>query len=259
MGTITSCGRSSLGVPGKLSAIPAASEARWIRTATIRTPKRFVTVWYDEDGNVTGDPDEAAYALEVDEDSEDAREFEEARHEYHASRQNLGNSDDDDDDDGPWVPPPGSGGSQDPCAGGCPPPGDTSAEERPGVCFGAGTLVLMGDGSSRPIEHIRLGDVVMAFEGLGPLEPRAVIGRREQIREVVSVGGTLATADHPFLRPDGSFTPIGEIGAEGRLIVSDGTDRPAPVIVPVGVMPVYDITVEGLGTYVADGWRVHNW
>ena len=199
-------------------------------------PEELITVWYDEHGNVTGDPDEAAYALEMDEDAEDAQEFQDLRHEHHANEQDWGNSNgDDDDDDGPWVPPPGSGGSPDPGAGGT----------GPGVCFGAGTMVLMADGASRPIEKIRLGDIVMAFEGLGPLEPRAVIGRREQIREVVSVGGTLATPDHPFLRPDGSFTPVGEIGAEGRLIVSDGTDRPAPVIVPVGVMPVYDITVEG--------------
>lgn len=40
-------------------------------------------------------------------------------------------------------------------------------------CFPAGTLVLMGDGSSKPIEDIRLGDIVMADDPLDNLPARA--------------------------------------------------------------------------------------
>lgn len=41
-------------------------------------------------------------------------------------------------------------------------------------CFTSKTPVLMADGTERPIEDIVVGDLVMAFDGFGPLEPAAV-------------------------------------------------------------------------------------
>src|ERR671917_1160403 len=41
-------------------------------------------------------------------------------------------------------------------------------------CLAAGTLVTMGDGSSRPIENIRVGDEVMSCYGTGDMRPSRV-------------------------------------------------------------------------------------
>jgi len=41
-------------------------------------------------------------------------------------------------------------------------------------CFAAETPILMSDGTYKPIEQIKIGDEVMAFDGLGELQPRKV-------------------------------------------------------------------------------------
>jgi hypothetical protein len=40
-------------------------------------------------------------------------------------------------------------------------------------CFPAGTLVLMGDGTSKPIEEIEPGDMVLADDPEDPEKPSA--------------------------------------------------------------------------------------
>jgi len=218
-------------------------------------------VWRDDSGGITVDPDRIHRTEQVSPHSLAYQEFErkglerrmaaqQARQQREA-RQRSRNSGDDND-----RGRSGGGGGG---GGGGASYGGSGTSESGGYCFGAGTLVLMADGSRKPIEDVRLGDILMAFDGLGELEPRAVIGRREQIRDVVSLGGTLVTPDHKFLQPDGSFLAVGTIAPDGSLVLADGTDAPMPLLVPIGPMPVYDITVEGLSTYVANGWRVHNW
>ncbi|MBX7147414.1 MAG: hypothetical protein K1X44_08955 [Alphaproteobacteria bacterium] len=41
-------------------------------------------------------------------------------------------------------------------------------------CFGAGTQILMADGTHKPIEQVMIGDWVMGYVGLGPLQPGLV-------------------------------------------------------------------------------------
>ena len=204
-----------------------------------------VRIWHDADGNITGDIEEWHETVQVNRQSAEHMEFQQKQAEER--RENAANNDNDGD---------GNSGPDEHDHDG---DGINNSGNPDGVCFGAGTRIAMADGSTKPIEWVRLGDVVMAFDGMGALEPRAVIGRREQIREVISLGGTLVTSDHPFLQPDGSFAPVGSIPANGALIEADGTAVPVPRRGPVGATVVYDITVEGLSTYVADGWRVHNW
>ena len=126
-------------------------------------------------------------------------------------------------------------------------------------CFGAGTPIAMADGPPKPIEKIRLGDIVLAYDGLGVLQPKAVIGRREMFAQAISLAGTVVTPDHLFLQTDGTFVPIMEIPSDGHIIDQSGNPVPVPTRAPLGTTIVYDITVQGLSTYVAAGWRVHNW
>jgi hypothetical protein len=75
------------------------------------------------------------------------------------------------------------------------------------LCFGRGTLVLMSDGSSKPIETIVKDDLVKAISadshqsGLSDVITATVnerIDGKGYIRKMVSINGVLSTATHPW-------------------------------------------------------------
>ena len=76
-------------------------------------------------------------------------------------------------------------------------------------CFAAGTPVDMADGSKNPIEQIKIGDEVLAYDpfaenGRGGLSPRRVTQTYvTPNRIVIDFWGTKVTPGHVFLRGDG--------------------------------------------------------
>ncbi|TRU29531.1 MAG: hypothetical protein EWV79_00370 [Microcystis aeruginosa Ma_MB_S_20031200_S102D] len=127
-------------------------------------------------------------------------------------------------------------------------------------CFTAETPILMSDGTYKPIEQIKIGDEVMAFDGLGELQPRKVTQTFiTPDQEVVQLGNIKVTLGHHFLQADGSFKALGEIDTDGFLVGVTGKLIPHPGIKPVaGKHTVYNFTVEDLHTYIAGDYRVHN-
>jgi Ca2+-binding RTX toxin-like protein len=127
-------------------------------------------------------------------------------------------------------------------------------------CFVAGTPILMADWSEKPIEAIAVGDKVMAFDGHGGLEPRAVTHLfRHENREVLEVAGVAVTGLHRFFTDGGEWVPAQELNGVHRLVKADGSTHPVGTVIKSDkLQTVYNFTVEGLHTYVAGGWRVHN-
>ena len=127
-------------------------------------------------------------------------------------------------------------------------------------CFTAETPILMSDGTYKPIAEIKIGEEVMAFEGLGELQPRKVTQTFiTPNRKVVQLGNIKVTLAHHFLQPDGSFETLENIDVNDFLVGVTGKLIPHPGIQPVeGEHTVYNFTVEGLHTYVAGDYRVHN-
>ena len=126
-------------------------------------------------------------------------------------------------------------------------------------CFAGDTPILMADGTERPIKDVRLGDMVMAFDGLGPLEPRRVVGLMVHAGREVRDIGVLVTPEHRFLTPDGDHKPLEQIiEREGLAINADGGSV-AITARDGGRADVHNIDVEDLHIYVAGGLRVHNW
>jgi RHS repeat-associated protein len=124
-------------------------------------------------------------------------------------------------------------------------------------CFGAGTDVLLVDGSARPIEDVGAGGEVAALD----VESGVVVGGEvvdtyvrgdAPVLVVGTVPGELVTtADHPFwVESDASWVSAAE------LVVGDVLRGVDGVLVPVvsltvtgGTETVYNLQVEGLHNY----------
>ncbi len=132
-------------------------------------------------------------------------------------------------------------------------------------CFAKGTTVLMADGTEKLIEQIDLGDKVMGFnEGDDP-EPCEVIGRFAHRSKPVwrLNGNTLVTPMHRFFALIGTdgygFWPLEEIPLGAKIMVGDGSSVTVETIEDAGEQrDVFNLTVQRMHTYIANGYRVHN-
>lgn len=70
-------------------------------------------------------------------------------------------------------------------------------------CFPAGTPVTMEDGSTKPIEYIQVGDLVLTAEGrarrVTALQPRPWVGNLLRVSVLGQVDDIFCTSEHPFL------------------------------------------------------------
>lgn len=101
---------------------------------------------------------------------------------------------------------------------------------QPPRCFLPGTPILMADGTHKPIEQIRIGDLVLAFDpatqhGRGALAPSRVTRTfQNTTRTVLDLRGLRMTPGHVCLTAEGSFATIAAIlAADGTLVLADGT------------------------------------
>jgi len=86
-------------------------------------------------------------------------------------------------------------------------------------CFPAGTPILLGDGTTKPIEDIAPRDLVLAFDKSGELVPRRVVRLFRNVTEQwveLSFDGNdreplIVTPGHSFLTVDGTFETIERI------------------------------------------------
>ena len=164
-----------------------------------------------------------------------------------------------------------------------------------GTCFPAGTLVLMADGTQKPIENIYVGDFVISHTG----EKRKVLkimnrnytGNMYNLRITGLSNFISMTGEHPVyvvddiqtkgcagFRPgNGSWVQAKNLSVKQRVLIpfgqeqSDGRGKMAyrtktGFCVPirkietefVSNLKVYNIEVEEEHSYVADGIAVHN-
>lgn len=136
----------------------------------------------------------------------------------------------------------------------------------PGNSFTATTLVLLADGSRKPIKDVRLGDLVMATNPItGESGPRKVVdlirhyGPHVMVAVLLADGTTIdATDEHPFWvtnrggqgAGDGSWVDAIDLRFGDRVITNE--DRQV-LVVSSGVaardLMAYNLTVEGLHTF----------
>jgi hypothetical protein len=129
------------------------------------------------------------------------------------------------------------------------------------LCFVGGTRITMSDLSVKPIESVRVGDVVYSYnEQTGDYVPAAVAQTFEHTAtEYLDIDGLLVTAEHPIYVIGKGWTKAGDIQASDVLFLDYGGEKPVSRIIHLQrTVQVYNLEVEGTHTYFANGVLVHN-
>lgn len=131
-----------------------------------------------------------------------------------------------------------------------------------GACFTAEAQITMADGSKKKIEDIVVGDMVMSFDK--SRADGALVAARvthffnKNEKEVFEVAGTKVTKGHKFMTASGEMKAIEDIAADEEIMLEDGTTIKRGEMISLGVRPVFNMTVEGHHSYIADGLRAGN-
>ncbi|MFA4814849.1 MAG: polymorphic toxin-type HINT domain-containing protein [Candidatus Gracilibacteria bacterium] len=131
-----------------------------------------------------------------------------------------------------------------------------------GGCFVTGTQILMADGSSKSIEEIQTGDLVLTRSSAwNPLlVPVKVLNTIEHtVGEYLLVNGNLGVTEEHVIFFNGKFQLAGDLKVGDFLLNSEGEEVPVESIVHVrDSVKVYNFETEDKHTYFANGIYVHN-
>jgi predicted phage tail protein len=132
-----------------------------------------------------------------------------------------------------------------------------------GGCFLGHTLVAVPNGTKR-IDKLAVGDIVLSFDDAGKLHEAKVLKvhqhEDERVLRYKLWGGQCidATPNHWVLNQFNAFVEIDTLGPDDCLV--DVNDHLRPIISKEELCKgtVYNLTVEGHHTFIAEGIRVHN-
>ena len=132
-----------------------------------------------------------------------------------------------------------------------------------GGCFTGETLVTV-PGGTKAIKDIQVGDIVCSFDDKGKLHEGKVLKVHEHenervVRYALWGGQSLdATPNHWVLNQYNAFVEIQTLGSDDCLV--DEFNHLLPIVsrTEIGAHTVYNLTVEGHHTFIANTIRVHN-
>jgi predicted phage tail protein len=130
-------------------------------------------------------------------------------------------------------------------------------------CFPGHTLVSV-PGGQRRIDSLEPGDVVLSFDDQGRIIPAQILKLHVHEDQLVNRyhfwGGNYldATPNHWVLNQFNAFVCIDTLGADDCLVDGLGHLRPILHKEKLQATTVYNLTVEGQHTFIADNIRVHN-
>ncbi len=134
------------------------------------------------------------------------------------------------------------------------------------VCFAAGTLVVMADGSLKPIEAIAAGDKVKSYDFISGRELDSAVSKtiNRSVSGYFKLNGLKVTGEHPFAFGNGEWKKVKELKTGDR-VKGRGADKFVLIYANDEVkepIEVYNISVDGVRNYfVFDGksfYLVHN-
>lgn len=129
------------------------------------------------------------------------------------------------------------------------------------TCFLGGTPILMADGTTKPIQKVRVGDKVIAFDEVTKQLRADTVKKtfRHKTNEYLIINKDLkVTSNHPVYS-NGKWVEIGSLKVGDQLLNSDGKSVAITSITRVSHKTrVYNLKVNPYHTYIAGGIVVHN-
>jgi hypothetical protein len=121
-----------------------------------------------------------------------------------------------------------------------------------GMCPAKGTLYLLDDGISKPVEELRAGDLLRGLDhGLQRIE-MIQIGRAAVVKVTTDSGCELRCSEaHSFPMPQGGYTVAAK--AQGRMVITMNGAARILNMEPDGEDEVYNVVTDGSHTYRANG------
>ncbi len=142
--------------------------------------------------------------------------------------------------------------------------GNIAVHNKGGGCFPAGTMIQTPDGL-KAIQTLKPGDIVLAVDGDGLTVNAAVTHVYKQRSNLLTLQTTMGeirtTDEHPMMARNGKFAAAGLLKPGDEMVAwRDGKMILVPVIgTQTGEeADVYNLTVDGPHTYIAEGFVVHN-
>jgi hypothetical protein len=128
-------------------------------------------------------------------------------------------------------------------------------------CFLSGTPILLSDGSTKPIEEIKVGDEIMAFdeETSGLVKDKVSKTFAHKATEYLIINNHLkVTPNHPVYN-NGEWIEIGKLNIGDSLLNSQGkTELITDIKKFNDEVDTYNLEVNPYHTYIAGGYVVHN-
>jgi intein/homing endonuclease len=119
----------------------------------------------------------------------------------------------------------------------------------------------MADGQKKPIESVKVGDEVLAFDEKTKTLKKDKVKEffQHDAVEYLVVNGTLkVTSNHPVYS-EGKWVEIGTLKIGDKLLNSDGTPNPIVSMKKIQAnVKVFNLEVNPYHTYIANGIVVHN-
>jgi cysteine-rich repeat protein len=129
------------------------------------------------------------------------------------------------------------------------------------TCFVSGTPVTLADGSSKAIEQIKVGDLILSFNEVSQkFEPAEVLKTfKHPAKEYLFINNKLGvTASHP-LYINATWQPAGRLKLGDQLLeVNSLAVFVSSVETKIGNFFVYNLTVDKNHNYYAAGFLAHN-
>ena len=119
----------------------------------------------------------------------------------------------------------------------------------------------MGDGALKPIEKVKVGDSVLAFDQeLGELRPDKVTELFEHtVEKYLIINGRLKVTDNHPVYSNGKWVEIGALKVGDKLVSAKGETETITSMKEVKrKVKVYNLEVNPYHTYIAGGIVVHN-
>jgi uncharacterized protein YfaS (alpha-2-macroglobulin family) len=137
-----------------------------------------------------------------------------------------------------------------------------NSAEQGGGCFAEGTDVLMGDGTTKKIESVQKGDLVLSKseDGKGETLAAAVTDvHKTQVTGYFILNGSIRVTPNHRMWVNGMWKEASQIETGDTLQDKDSNPVTVSSIVWIrGNFTVYNLTVEKYHTYFAGGVWVHN-